>query len=549
MDNQNNWFRNPQDDLQDTGELQNNGFAQTGQEKFDVNNCNIPSQNQNTGGYTIPQQNFDVNRIESKTKEKDPKKNTTIIIAALCAVVVALAVAVIVLLSGGDEKKGNVNFPGGGETGETVEYNVGDYITFGRYDLDGKKQNGTEAIDWLVLDKQEGQLLVISKDILFTNRFTNERNSGDQWDNSEIRKIMNIDFYDEAFNEDEKGMIYTTNVLPGKNPYYGIDAGMPTEDKLFLLSVDEVTKYLSSENARKCFLSGLAKQTVGGFPSHWCTRTPGQHQGTVVVLHCADGVIEYDGFYKANPFGVRPAMWLDSELLKDYAPNPGQQGGNEGENGGEGGEGGEGGKGGETPPPEAIMVCEVGDIITYGRYEQDNNESNGRENIEWIVLDVKDGKALVLSLCGLEWQQYNTTDEEVTWETCTLRQWLNNEFLDSSFVEGEKEMICTTTVSPVGNRDDSTEDKVFLLSEREANKYEDYYIKCEGTEYTDANSKATVVDDPTIDMSRVLDYDSAWCRSGAGNTATEIATLTIGWDVSVDGYSLVRPAMWIELSE
>ena len=112
MDNQqNNWFRNPQDELQDTGESQNNGFVQPEQGKLDVNNCNIPSQNQNAGGYTIPQQNFDVNRTESKTKEKDPKKNTTIIIATLCAVVVALAVAVIVLLSGGDEKKGNVNSP------------------------------------------------------------------------------------------------------------------------------------------------------------------------------------------------------------------------------------------------------------------------------------------------------------------------------------------------------------------------------------------------------------------------------------------------------
>ncbi len=423
-------------------------------------------------------------------------------------------------------------------------YNVGDYITFGKYDLDGKKQNGTEPIEWLVIDKKDGQVLVISKDILFTNRFTNESHDKDQWDNSEIRKIMNVDFYDEAFNEDEKNMINTTNVLPGKNPYYGIDAGMPTDDKLFLLSVDEITKYLPSEESRKCSISELATQTIYGFPSYWCTRTPGRSDGSIVVLG-SDGVIEYDGFYKPNYFGIRPAMWINSELLKEYAPKSGQQGGGEGE---DGGEGENGGKGGETPPPEAIMVCEVGDIITYGRYEQDNNASNGRENIEWIVLDVQDGKALVFSLCGLEWQQYNKTDEEVTWKSCTLREWLNNDFLNGVFSDGEKSMICTTMVPPVGNRDASTEDKVFLLSEREMNKYEEYYINCYATEYADANNKATVVIDPEIDDSRVVSYGSAWCRSDAGNTATEISTMTISAKSSVNEYSLVRPAMWIELS-
>jgi len=460
---------------------------------------------------------------------KKGKKLRTIITALLSIVILAL-------LSGcsGGKPSGTTAIIG------TTDCNIGDYITFGRYDLDGKKQNGTESIEWLVIDKQDGQVLVISKDIIFTNRFTNEDNDKDQWDNSEIRKIMNVDFYDKAFNEDEKGIIHTTNVSPGENPYYGINPGMPTEDKLFLLSLDEITKYLPSEESRKCSLSGLAEQTNYGFPGYWCTRTPGQFDSSVVVIFCVDGVIEYDGFYKPNNFGVRPAMWLDSELLKNYAPDSGKQGGKEGEDGGEGG---------KTPSPEAITVCEAGDIITYGRYEQDNNASNGMENIEWIVLDVQDGKALVLSLFGLEWQQYNKTDEEVTWETCTLRRWLNDEFWDSSFVENEKAMVCTTTVPPVGNRDDSTEDKVFLLSKKETNKYEEYYINCDATEYTDANNKATVVTDPEIDTGRVLNYDSAWCRSEAGNTATTITTMTISTNLSVNEYSLVRPAMWIELSE
>ena len=43
----------------------------------------------------------------------------------------------------------------------------------------------------------------------------------------------------------------------------------------------------------------------------------------------------------------------------------------------------------------------VGDVLAFGHYEQDNNPDNGPEPIEWIVLDVQDGKALLLSRYGL----------------------------------------------------------------------------------------------------------------------------------------------------
>jgi len=572
MDNQqNNWFRNPQDDMLGSEKSQNEGSVQREQVQSEnvaplqsqsktvvpeqrQSEKAVPLQGQSDMEYVVPQQNYGYDNIGMPTNEyeKKNKRLKMIIIALVCIVVLALVAVACVLLMGGDGsgsqsggsgEGGNGQAQGGGEKpGERVEYNVGDYITFGRYDLDGKKQNGTEAIEWLVLAEEKGQTLVISKDIIFTNRFTNERNSGDQWDNSEIRKIMNVDFYDEAFNEDEKGMIYTTKVEPGKNPYYGIDAGKSTRDKLFLLSVDEVTKYLPTEKDRQCSMSGLAEMAAGAFTAAWCTRTPGEGESTVVVLYCADGVIQYDGLYKANPFGVRPAMWIDSELLKEYVPNDGRQNGGEGENDGEGG---------ETPPPEAITVCEVGDIITYGKFEQDNVKSNGAEEIAWLVLDVQDGKALVLSESCLEWLPYNTTDTSTTWGTCTLRGWLNDEFWDSAFSEGEKAMICTTTVPGAGNQGKSTNDKVFLLSTSEWDKYREDCVRNVPTKYAAANIEATVVDNPNIDMDRVV-YDSAWCRSDGGKNATSASLAhdeLYTSEVSVAEYRLVRPAMWIELSE
>ncbi|MBP3696995.1 MAG: hypothetical protein J6J45_05560, partial [Clostridia bacterium] len=68
---------------------------------------------------------------------------------------------------------------------------------------------------------------------------------------------------------------------------------------------------------------------------------------------------------------------------------------------------------------------QVGDYITFGSYEQDNDLSNGKEPIEWLVLDKQDGKVLVISKYALDAKPYNDEYVDVTWETCTLRSWLN----------------------------------------------------------------------------------------------------------------------------
>ena len=69
-----------------------------------------------------------------------------------------------------------------------------------------------------------------------------------------------------------------------------------------------------------------------------------------------------------------------------------------------------------------------GDIITFGKYEQDNKKSNGKEDIEWIVLAREGNKVLVLSRYALASKPYNNKKTDVTWETCSLRKWLDKDF-------------------------------------------------------------------------------------------------------------------------
>lgn len=158
---------------------------------------------------------------------------------------------------------------------------------------------------------------------------------------------------------------------------------------------------------------------------------------------------------------------------------------------------------------------------------------------------------LVISRYGLDCQRYNTKDEYVTWETCTLRNWLNSIFYEVAFIPEEKNLILNSTVTaeanpeynaPAGN---DTTDKVFLLSINEANRYftDDAARACQGTPYSNAQG----------------DYKADngncwwWLRSPGHNSGRAAYDLDDG---GVFGYgnivniafNAIRPAMWIDIS-
>ena len=96
-----------------------------------------------------------------------------------------------------------------------------------------------------------------------------------------------------------------------------------------------------------------------------------------------------------------------------------------------------------TAAPKKITSVAVGDVVTFGKYPQ-TAAGTDQTPIEWIVLDVQDGKALLLSKYGLEMKQYNTEYTDITWETCTLRTWLNSDFLNKAFSSEEQSAILIT---------------------------------------------------------------------------------------------------------
>ena len=127
-----------------------------------------------------------------------------------------------------------------------------------------------------------------------------------------------------------------------------------------------------------------------------------------------------------------------------------------------------------------IAFGNVGCIVVFGSYEQDNNISNGVEPIEWIVLDVQDKKALLISRYALDTHAYHSSRKDVTWETSELKSWLNGSFISTAFSATEQSAILMTTVDNSDrqgngkwntNGGNDTNDKLFLLSYAEAGAY------------------------------------------------------------------------------
>ena len=126
---------------------------------------------------------------------------------------------------------------------------------------------------------------------------------------------------------------------------------------------------------------------------------------------------------------------------------------------------------------QQIRDTQEGKYFTLGSYEQDNKTENGTEPIQWIVLARDGDRVLVISRYILDCVRYDEEYRRVTWKTCTLRAWLNGEFLDSAFDADEQLLIPTTHVTADPNPKfdvdpgEDTEDKLFLLSIPEAEAY------------------------------------------------------------------------------
>ncbi len=369
-----------------------------------------------------------------------------------------------------------------------AEARVGAYIEFGTYEQDNDLTNGAEPIEWLVLDKKGGRLLVISRYALDYRQYHNKSTSI-SWEKCNLRKWLNDEFYSNAFSQDEKGKIYKTVIKA--------ETGEETKDRVFLLSTAEANEYFNSDKNRQCESTEYfhAQVRYNNAYCTWWLRSPGLNTyNAALVLDV--GSIRSDGGGVDHSFGVRPAMWISPEPI----------------------------------PKAPSKNTQVGDHVLFGSYEQDNDTSNGKEPIEWLVLDKKDGRILVISRYVLDYRHYHNI-AGATWEKCSLRKWLNDDFLNKAFSANERSLIRSTTIKTEGSKD-----KVFLLSTEEAEQYFDSNKarQCEATVYARTQGSGTWW----------------WLRSPGSFSRFAASVFSGGIFYNGDDVrngSGVRPALWINL--
>lgn len=201
---------------------------------------------------------------------------------------------------------------------------------------------------------------------------------------------------------------------------------------------------------------------------------------------------------------------------------------------------------------KTVPKSKVGETVYFGHYEQDQDGLNGKEEIEWIVLNRRDNKMLLISKYVLDCHAYYGQQADVTWEKSSIRHWLNTDFLDQAFSAEEQKLLLSTSVLADANdkyetsAGNETVDKVFLLSEGEAERYLSSRSDrvCQATPYAKANGvQSAGADGPSCWWLRTPGFD----QSFATYVQTNGGICQEGLNVRIDAYG-VRPVVCVDLA-
>ncbi|MBO4904116.1 MAG: hypothetical protein J5367_02730 [Lachnospiraceae bacterium] len=313
---------------------------------------------------------------------------------------------------------------------------VGDIVVFG-------------DIRWYVIAKTETGYTLLSEKPVIKMAFNEAGyDTTGTWEDSTVRTWLNEKFYN-TFTEDEKALIAKTHNINPDNSEYGTDAGNDTDDHIFLLSVDEANAL--DKKVRHCgYWYGMNHQW-------WWLRSPGVNTHYTAYVgkgNDSDAKIDTTGDIASNEYGaVRPALNL--RFADNTVPTAMNRTDSE-----------------EKAELVEISDSQVGDVVAFGRYT-------------WYVTDKTDGICTLLCQGPVAEKAYNENKTDITWENCSLRRWLNGDFYNSRFTDGEKTSIITTHYTftdadssyemDCGN---DTDDKVYLFSYSESNSVSDDIREC-----------------------------------------------------------------------
>lgn len=212
-----------------------------------------------------------------------------------------------------------------------------------------------------------------------------------------------------------------------------------------------------------------------------------------------------------------------------------------------------------TEKPKIALSSEtlaVGAELTFGKYEQDNDTSNGKEDIEWIVLDNVDGYWLLISKYALEVKPFNSERTDCMWADSSLRNFLNDSFKKEAFTDSERILLKErTNPALIGTNKklkygSDTVESIFVLSRSEAEKYfkTDEERICYATDYV-IGKEALTGDSTSEDGKPSVSW---WLRNHANDNPCASDFVWYSGKIEKGGGSVtndhdcVRPCIWVQ---
>lgn len=481
-----------------------------------------------------------------------------------------------------------------------------DCIYFGNYwqsdtNGDGKadQDDEKEAIKWRVLSVDGDDAFLLADRNLDCQPYSDK--DGDvTWETSTLRTWLNDTFLKNAFSASEQTAIKSTEVVNSDNLAYGTEGGNDTTDQVYLLSINEVSNasygFSTSDGeavSRRVLNTAYAKERgasaniqedeyVGS--GCWWLRSSGYNNICAANVNTNGSVKWFGNSVGDSSIAVRPALHVNlssvSELLSagtETADSTVAE---------------------SATPPAASFTASLPpatnppyadihnprvsdgittwDCIYFGNYWQSDTNGDGKADqyddkqpIKWRVLSIEGDDAFLLADQKLDCQPYNNTCKEVTWETSTLRTWLNDTFLNSAFSASEQAAIKSTQWKTAIILDDGTEgendttDQVYLLSKEEVTN-ENYGFSASDEKALNRSARDTAYakeqrevllssSSSSINEDAMMGNGAWWLRS-PGVTSSQAAYVDYdgeanGFGIKVsNGYVAVRPALHVNLS-
>ena len=211
----------------------------------------------------------------------------------------------------------------------TTLKNTDNWDKNGDVTIDNSKYHKTEAgyfkyepIKWRVLQSENGEAFLLS-DVILDRQPYNENYEDITWEESSLRTWLNGEFINRAFSDEEKEKINITEIVNQDNPDYGTEGGNNTSDKIFLLSLSEVSEQQDGE--KYGFLDDRMRacenSTFSEAFSWWWLRSPVSYSIDAAVVDIDGWVRRYGSYVHVYSGGVRPALHLNlsSSNLFSYA--------------------------------------------------------------------------------------------------------------------------------------------------------------------------------------------------------------------------------------